>query len=60
MNSNAPQKPQELTTAGDEKTVLEKIRQLKKTGWRVIVIWQCQLRKNKWVKHQNSLIVKLT
>lgn len=37
----------------------DNIRELKKVGWNVIVLWQCQLRKRKWEKLQNSLIEKL-
>lgn len=36
------------------------IRQLKKTGWQVIVLWQCRLGKKQSDKWQNSLIEKLT
>ena len=35
------------------------VRQLKDAGWKVIVLWQCQLRKRKWEKLQISLIEKL-
>lgn len=36
------------------------IRQLKKAGWQVIVLWQCQLGKKQSDKWQNSLIEKLS
>jgi DNA mismatch endonuclease (patch repair protein) len=35
------------------------VRQLKEAGWKVIVLWQCQLRKRKWDKLKKSLIEKL-
>lgn len=35
------------------------IRELKKTGWQVIVLWQCRLGKKQSNKWQNSLIEKL-
>lgn len=36
------------------------IRQLKKAGWQVIVLWQCRLGKKQSDKWQNSLIEKLS
>lgn len=36
------------------------IRQLKKTGWQVIVLWQCRLGEKQSGKWQNSLIEKLS
>lgn len=36
------------------------IRQLKKTGWQVIVLWQCRLGKKQSDKWQNLLIEKLS
>lgn len=35
------------------------IRQLKKPGWQVIVLWQCRLGKKQSDKWQNSLIEKI-
>lgn len=36
------------------------IRALRKTGWQVIVLWQCHLRKNQSDKWQNLLMLKLS
>ena len=36
------------------------VRQLKKVGWKVIVLWQCQIEKKQSDKWQKSLIEKLT
>lgn len=40
----------------DEKSV----RMLKEAGWKVIVLWQCQLGKKQSDKWQNSLTEKLS
>lgn len=36
------------------------VKKLKEIGWKVIVLWQCQLSKRKWQKLKKSLIKKLT
>lgn len=49
----------EKKISGNVQRDQDNIRELKKVGWNVIVLWQCQLRKRKWEKLQNSLIEKL-
>ena len=37
----------------------EKIKQLKRMGWKVVIVWECQLKKNKLDKTLNSVINKI-
>ncbi len=50
----------EKKISGNVERDIKNIRQLKKTGWEVIVLWQCRLGKKQSDKWQNSLIVKLS
>lgn len=50
----------EKKISGNVERDKKNIRQLKKTGWQVIVLWQCQLGKKQSDKWQNSLIEKLS
>ena len=49
----------EKKISGNVERDKKNIRQLKKAGWQVIVLWQCQLGKKQSDKWQNSLIEKL-
>lgn len=46
--------------SGNVERDIRNIRQLKKTGWQVIILWQCRLGKKQLDKWQNSLIKKLS
>ena len=50
----------EKKISGNVERDKKNIRQLKKAGWQVIVLWQCQLGKKQSDKWQNSLIEKLS
>ncbi len=50
----------EKKISGNVERDKKNIRQLKKTGWQVIVLWQCRLGKKQSDKWQNSLIEKLS
>lgn len=45
--------------AGNVQRDKKNIGKLKKAEWKVIVIWQCQLRKNRLEKFKKSLLEKL-
>lgn len=49
----------EKKISGNVERDKKNIRQLKKAGWQVIVLWQCQLGKKQSDKWQKSLIEKL-
>lgn len=50
----------EKKISGNVERDKKNIRQLKKTGWQVIVLWQCRLGKKQSDKWQHSLIEKLS
>ncbi|MBI4681202.1 MAG: DNA mismatch endonuclease Vsr [Nitrospirae bacterium] len=50
----------EKKISGNVERDKKNIRQLKKAGWQVIVLWQCRLGKKQSDKWQNSLIEKLS
>lgn len=50
----------EKKISGNVERDKKNIRQLKKTGWQVIVLWQCRLGKKQSDRWQKSLIEKLS
>jgi DNA mismatch endonuclease (patch repair protein) len=50
----------EKKISGNVERDKKNIRQLKKAGWQVIVLWQCRLGKKQLDKWQKSLIEKLS
>lgn len=50
----------ETKLSGNKKRDAENISKLKQLGWRVLVVWECELKKQFWTERLNKLFTEIT